>query len=358
MGGTPKRVFIIDDDQLSRTIVGHAVRGSDLAGIEIIELADANEALALAHEAMPNLVLTDFEMPLMNGIDFITEFRKIRDSNLVPVIMVTEHSERNKRLEALHAGANDFLGKPIDSLECAARCANMLKQNEQALIIKDRAKWLEGRVLEAIREITIRERETLQRLALAGEYRDEDTGTHLTRMKLYSRLIAEGLQMTRDRCDLIEQSAPMHDIGKVGISDEILLKPGRHTPEESEKMRQHPLIGYKILKDSPSKYLQMGSVIAYGHHERFDGEGYPQGLQGEEIPIPARIVAVADVFDALTSSRPYKKAWSFDNALDYLRTERGKHFDPECVDAFLSKLPVVQDIYTKYSEENVEQIAI
>jgi len=188
------------------------------------------------------------------------------------------------------------------------------------------------------------------KLAKAGEYRDEETGNHIVRMAKYARLIAEELKLTAMECDEIEASAPMHDIGKIGIPDLILLKPGRHTPEEQEIMRRHPLIGHGILTGSPSRYLQMGAVIALGHHEKFDGSGYPQGLAGESIPLPARIVAVADVFDALTSERPYKHAWSFQDALSYIQTESGKHFDPACVRAFELRIDAVATIMRELSD--------
>jgi two-component system response regulator RpfG len=198
--------------------------------------------------------------------------------------------------------------------------------------------------MQATREVRMREHETLMKLAKAGEYRDEETGNHIYRMSKYARLIAEELKLTAMECDEIEAAAPMHDIGKIGISDLILLKPGTHTPEERVIMRRHAVIGYEILSDSPSRYLQMGAVIALGHHERFDGSGYPQGLAGENIPLPARIVAVADVFDALTSKRPYKEAWTFQEALNHIQSESGKHFDPACVHAFERRIDAVAAI--------------
>jgi two-component system response regulator RpfG len=189
--------------------------------------------------------------------------------------------------------------------------------------------------------VRTRERETLMKLAKAGEYRDEETGNHIIRMAKYARLIAEELKLTAMECDEIEAASPMHDIGKIGIPDQILLKPGQHTPEEQKIMRRHPLLGHNILAGSPSRYLQMGAVIALSHHEKFDGSGYPQGLAGEDIPLPARIVAVADVFDALTSNRPYKRAWSFQDALKFIQSESGRHFDPACVRAFELRIDVV-----------------
>jgi len=174
-------------------------------------------------------------------------------------------------------------------------------------------------------------------------------------MARYSRLIAVALGVPTSECEVIESAAPMHDIGKIGIPDSILLKPGKHTPDEFSVMKQHTLIGYEILKESPSKYLQMGAIIALGHHEKFDGGGYPYGLAGDSIPLPARIVAVADVFDALTSVRPYKRAWSLQDSIDYIRRLRGSHFDPECVDAFMGQLDQIIDIHDRLRDEPVKR---
>jgi two-component system response regulator RpfG len=266
--------------------------------------------------------------------------------------MVTSIEDKNVRYEALEVGATDFLTKPVDHHECRARCRNMLTQYNQYKIISDRSRWLERRVAEATSEIRLRERETLLRLARAGEYRDEDTGNHVIRMAKYSRLIAEQLGFSKEDAEVIEMAAPMHDIGKIGIRDEILLKPGKLTAEEFEIMKTHALIGHEILKDSPSKFLQMGSIIALSHHEKFDGTGYPHGKQGEEIPIEARIVAVADVYDALVSERPYKHAWSVETALEYMERQRGKHFDPVVLDAFKEQFDSVSKIQGMLPDTN------
>jgi two-component system response regulator RpfG len=258
--------------------------------------------------------------------------------------MVTSIEDRSVRYDALEAGATDFLMKPVDHHECRARCKNMLIQHQQYKIISDRSKWLERRVAEATSEIRLRERETLLRLARAGEYRDQETGNHIIRMAKYSRIIAEQLGMSTADAEVIEMAAPMHDIGKIGIRDDILLKPGKLTAEEFEIMKTHTVIGYEILKDSPSKFLQMGGIIALGHHEKFDGTGYPHGLKGDSIPIEARIVAVADVFDALVSERPYKNAWSTQAALDYMESNSGKHFDPQVFSAFKAQIDSVAKI--------------
>ena len=211
-------------------------------------------------------------------------------------------------------------------------------------MLSDQARVLQYQVDKSVSEIHERELETLAKLAKAGEFRDRTTGNHLMRMARYSALIGMNLGLGAETSHVLEVAAPMHDIGKIGIPDAILLKNGPLTREEDETMRRHPRIGYDILKGSPSKYLSMGAIIALGHHEKFDGSGYPNGLHGDDIPLVARIVAVADVFDALVSERPYKHAWPIVESVEYLKSQRGRHFDPRCVDAFLADSSKVEAI--------------
>lgn len=332
------RILIIDDQFTSRQILEELVASLG-EGTTTDSFADPVVALAWTRSNPPDLVLTDYKMPYMNGVEFTRRFRQLYPET--PLVMITALGDRSIRYQALEAGATDFLTKPVDHIECRARCRNLLTLREQQMLIKDRANWLEERVNKATQEIRTRELETLLRLAKAGEYRDEETGGHILRMANFSRLIAERLGLSKDECQVIEIAAPMHDIGKIGIPDGILLKPGKLNAEEFRSMQNHARIGYEILKDSPSQYLQMGAIIAYGHHEKFNGQGYPNGLAGEAIPLPARIVAVADVFDALTSQRPYKHAWSVQDAVEYLQAQQGRHFDPACVQAFLTQLDKV-----------------
>ena len=337
------RVVIVDDRGTARSLLEGLARTLE-AGIVVESFAAPQDALAYMQNFVPDLIITDYRMPGMDGIEFTRRIRAERRLADVPIIIVTVVEDRQVRYQALENGATDFLTRPIDPQECRARCINLLNLRRSQKQVADRAQWLEDQILQATREVRSRERETLMKLAKAGEYRDTDTGNHIVRMAKYARLIAESLGLTAMECDEIEAAAPMHDIGKIGIPDHILLKPGLHTPEEQAIMRRHPMIGHEILADSPSRYLQMGAIIALGHHEKFDGSGYPQGLAGDQIPLPARIVAVADVFDALTSARPYKKAWSFQDALQYLLTEQNKHFDAECVRAFERQIAAVAEV--------------
>ncbi len=340
---TGARVMIVDDRSTARSLLEGLARTLE-PGVIVESYADPQDALMQMQLNTPDLIITDYRMPGMDGIEFTRRIRAERRLADVPIIIVTVVEDRQIRYQALENGATDFLTRPIDPQECRARCINLLALRRSQKMVADRALWLEEQVMQATREVRTRERETLMKLAKAGEYHDQETGNHIIRMSKYSRLIAEELKLTAMECDEIESAAPMHDIGKIGIPDLILLKPGRHTPEEQEIMRRHPVIGHEILSNSPSRYLQMGAVIALGHHEKYDGTGYPQGLAGEDIPLPARIVAVGDVFDALTSKRPYKGAWSFQDALGMIRSESGKHFDPACVRAFELRIDAVAAI--------------
>ncbi len=338
-------ILVIDDQFTSRKILEELV--SSLSDEILVKpFAEPIKALEYVQIHEPDLVLADFKMPLMNGVEFTRHFRQLYKD--IPLVVITGVEDKQVLYDALDAGATDFLSKPVDHRECRTRCQNLLRMRQQHQIIKGRAKWLESKFAEAVMDVRRREHETLMRLAKAGEYRDEETGNHIIRMAKYSRLIANGLGLSADECEVIEYAAPMHDIGKIGISDTILLKPGRLTPDEIKLMRQHTVFGYEILRDSPSKYLQTGALVALGHHERFDGTGYPSGLAREAIPLAARVVAVADVFDALTSERPYKNAWSIQDALNYLAAEKGKHFDPDCIEAFHAQFEKILSVRQKF----------
>lgn len=342
-------VVIVDDQSTSRRILEELVRTVE-TGVEVRPFASPVEALKWVKSQPPDLVLTDYKMPHMDGAEFTQWLRKIPACSDIPVIVVTGVEEKTVRYRALEAGATDFLTKPIDHYECRARCRNLLTLRRQQQIIKERARWLERQVTDAVREIRVREKETLLRLARAGEYRDEGTGNHVLRMACYSRLIAESLGMSEEECDVVEKAAPMHDIGKIGVPDRVLLHTGRLEGADWEIMKSHVTIGYEILRDSPSNYLRTGAIVALRHHERYDGQGYPDGLEGEEIPLIARIVAVADVYDALVSERSYKRAWSLQEAIAYLGSQRGKHFDPRCVDVFVAQLDRVARIQEEYRD--------
>ncbi len=328
---------MVIDDQLTSRIILETIIQSIGDNIKVKAYDNALAALEVAASDPPDLITVDYKMPDLDGVEFTRRLRQIPSCSDIPIIVITIIEEKAIMYQALEAGATDFLNKPVDHYECKVRCRNLLTLRRQQIIIKNRAVSLETKVKDVTEQILIREKETLYRLARAGEFKDGVTGSHLLQMARVSKLIAEEIGLGQDYCDTLEIAAPMHDIGKIGIPDTILLKESELDEAEFEVMKGHTNIGYEILKDSPSPYLQMGAIIALNHHEKFDGSGYPNGLSKHEIPLEARIVAVADVFDALTTARPYKKAWSIDDAIKQLVAQKNKHFDPECVKALQSR---------------------
>jgi putative two-component system response regulator len=343
-------ILVIDDAPMNVALQCHLLgKIEDCTPVSFLE---PEAALRWCDEHIPDLVMVDFMMPVIDGVEFIRRFRCIYGCQDIPVLMITANDEVELRYQALEAGANDFLIKPIDKIEFLARTKNMLALRRNQRYLEDRAAWLDVEVRKATAEIRKREQETVLRLSKAADSRDPETGAHIVRMANYSRVIAEQLGLSAAQQQLILEAAPMHDIGKVGIPDHILLKPGKLSIEEFAIMKKHAMLGYQILAESQSEMLQVGAEIALSHHEKFDGSGYPHGLVGEEIPLFARIVAVADVFDALTSERPYKSAWDIDKALALLHEGAGSHFDPQCVAAFVADWPQILEIKARYQEEN------
>ncbi len=342
-------VLIIDDLFSSRLLLAEIVRQID--GKLNLELFDTpGRALEFARNNRVDMVLTDYKLPEFDGVQLVRQIRALSHCVDVPIVVITVVDDRRVRYEALEAGATDFLIKPLDEHETRARCSNLLDLRRHKIVLSDQARVLQYQVDKSIAEIHERELETLAKLAKAGEFRDQTTGNHLTRMAKYSGLIGLQLGLAPETVHVLEVAAPMHDIGKVGIPDSILLNKGPLTDAEMTSMKNHPRIGYDILKGSPSKYLSMGAIIALGHHEKYDGTGYPNGLHGEDIPIVARIVAVADVFDALISERPYKHAWTIEEGIEYLNAQKGKHFDPRCVEAFMSAVERVREIQAQFAD--------
>jgi putative two-component system response regulator len=282
----------------------------------------------------------------MNGIEMIHALRKLPNYDHVPVIMITAEHDRELRIAAINAGATDFLNKPFDPQELRVRARNLLSLREAQLALADRAVHLSAEIEKATRKLADREREVIWRLARALDLRDGSTGDHVSRVAHVARLMAERLGMERSYCDTIFLAAPLHDTGKIGIPDAILNKPGRLTPEEMSVMRTHTEIGAEILAQGESDLMRLAQEIALTHHEKWDGTGYLGRLNGLAIPLSGRIVAVADVFDALCTERPYKAAWSLSDARAEINRQSGIHFDPACVAAFEACWPQVEASYT------------
>lgn len=335
-------VLIIDDNAVNLLLL--ATLTESVSGVPAVSFDDPLKACDWCQSNTPDLILVDYMMPGMNGHDFIRIVRKLPHCEDVPIVMVTTENEKAVRHEALSLGATEFLAKPVDIPECRSRIRNLLALRHSQNLNKDKAKLLEHEVLLATAAIVERERELIVRLSKAAEFRDPETGAHVQRMAHYSRIIAKKMGLSAEFQQLLLDAAPMHDVGKLGIPDHILLKPGRLDEDEMRIMRRHAEIGSVILAGSSAPLIQLGEEIARTHHEKYDGTGYPNSLVGEKIPLSGRIVAVADVFDALTSVRPYKKAWTDEDARQFLQDNAGGHFCPVCVTAFIDAWDEVMEV--------------
>ncbi|WP_245937076.1 HD domain-containing phosphohydrolase [Undibacterium pigrum] len=338
-------VLIVDDNAVNLLLL--ATLTESVSGVPAVSFDDPVTAAEWCQSNTPDLILVDYMMPGLDGHDFIRIVRKLPHCVDVPIVMVTTENEKTVRHEALSLGATEFLAKPVDVPECRSRIRNLLALRHSQNLIKDKAKLLEHEVRQATAAIIDRERELIVRLSKAAEFRDPETGAHVQRMAHYSRIIAKKLNLSVEFQQLLLDAAPMHDVGKMGIPDHILLKPGRLNEEEMIIMRRHAEIGAVILAGSSAPLIQLGEEIARTHHEKYDGTGYPNKLVGESIPLSGRIVAVADVFDALTSERPYKKAWSDESAQQFLQDNAGSHFCPVCVAAFIESWDEVMEVKAK-----------
>lgn len=336
-------ICIIDDNKINLDII-RAILSSDKAYI-IDCFLDPIEALNACKETQYDIIIVDYQMPKMTGTDFIEDIKVYESYKLVPKIMVTADKERNVRISAIQAGATEFLNKPIDPIEIQIRVKNLLELREAQVKLSKRAVFLSKQVDDANRRLLAAQEEMIFRLANAIEMRDDDTGEHISRVASISRFIAEGLNLSEQVCQIIQIAAPIHDIGKIGIPDAILKKPSSLTKDEWSVMKEHTRIGGRLLSHGDSDLLKVARDIAMYHHEKWDGNGYNLGLAGEEIPLSARIVAIADVFDALCSQRPYKKAWPLNKAYSEIEKQSGIHFDPKCVEAFKKSWDKIVKIY-------------
>ena len=347
------KILIVDDDPLNIQVLKSLLTRF---GHEVLGVENAIAALNVLDPSF-DLVLADVIMPSVDGFEFVKRVRSNPDTQDIPIIMVSTLAEKKDRLVAIECGANDFITKPVDALELRVRTTSMLKQKAQQDKIKafvgELSQKVEARTMDlnhALAELDKSNREAIQHLSAAAEYKDEDTGFHILRMANYSALIATKLGLGKEEVDLVLTSSPMHDVGKIGIPDKILLKPGRLDPDEFVIMKEHTTIGGKILGAGNSDYMNMGTLIALSHHEKWDGSGYPSGLAGEDIPLAGRICAVADVFDALTSRRPYKEAFSVEKSIAIIREGQGTHFDPKVLNVFLDNIDEILEIKRKYQE--------
>lgn len=324
------RVVIVDDVAANSRLLESSLRAFGLR--DTISFSDSAAALEwLQHNAW-NLLLLDLDMPAPNGFDILRALAD-RDRSSNPIIIITALNDSVSRRTGLELGANDYLSKPVDLPEVILRVRSNLQLSQASLALNEANTTLEQRVRERTAQLSQSYGSVVRTLARAAAYRDSETGNHILRIGESAALIAKAYGMNADWVELIRQAAPMHDVGKIGIADEILLKPGPLTEAERSLMQQHPRIGHSILFDQhASELTALAAEIALSHHEKWDGTGYPRGLSGEDIPLSGRIVAICDVYDALRMPRPYKAPWPEEKVRAFIREQSGKHFDPTLVD--------------------------
>ncbi len=342
------RILVVDDNEDQLDLMEVMLRGY---GYTQVDLSADPASVAVAYAAKPyDLILLDMEMPVMNGIDVMRQLKKELHGAFLPVIVLTAHDGTEVRLEALKEGARDYISKPFVAAEFAHRIRNHLEVRMLYSEREQQNEILEQKVAERTEELKETQAEILRRLAKAGEFRDNDTGNHVTRVSHGCRALARAAGVDAYLTELIYMASPLHDIGKIGVPDHILLKKGRLSDEEMVIMRQHVDYGVELLGNHPAPVLQVACSIAQHHHEKWDGSGYPHSLVGDAIPIEARIVAIADVFDALTSERPYKVAWTVEKSIGLLKENAGSHFDPNLVRLFVDILPEIEAIRERFSD--------
>lgn len=320
-------LLLVDDEPTNLQVLRHILQDD----YRLLFAKDGPKALELAGRERPALVLLDVMMPGMTGHEVCQQLKNDPATREIPVIFVTALADTEDEAKGFEVGAVDYITKPVSPAIVKARVRTHL-----SLVRMD--------------ELKRTRLEIVQRLGLAAEYKDNETGLHVIRMSHYSRILARALGWSEADCDDLLNAAPMHDVGKIGIPDAVLRKPGKLDADEWAVMRQHVSIGANIIGEHPSGLLRMAQRIALTHHEKWDGSGYPNGLAGEGIPIEGRIVAIADVFDALTSERPYKQAWPVEEAVAFLREQSGQHFDPDLVELFIQQLPAVLEVKARWAE--------
>ncbi|MBW1734977.1 MAG: response regulator [Deltaproteobacteria bacterium] len=350
------RILVVDDEDRNLRLMEAMLVP---LGHEVIIAKNGEEALEKVRETPPDVILLDVMMPEMDGFEAARRLKGDEETRIIPIVMVTALRGVGDRVRALEAGADDFLTKPVEKIELEARVRSSLKVKAYYDHMRDYQGELEAEVAkrtsqlnDALARLKEASLETIYRLSRAAEYKDEETGAHILRMSHFSAAVARQMGLNQKIVEAILYSAPMHDVGKIGIPDRILLKPGKLDPDEREIMQQHAAMGGKILAGSDAGFIKLAEVIALTHHEKWDGSGYPEGLKGKEIPLVGRIVAIADVFDALTSRRPYKEPFSVKKSFGIIREGSGSHFDPDVVRAFFAVEDEILAIKERYREKD------
>lgn len=345
-------ILVVDDDFSSARLIELSLNDAEYKHISLLH--EPTRVTEYFNDNTYDLLILDLNMPELDGFGVMEQLKQHHPDAIPPILVLTGEHEQQIRVQALESGARDFLTKPFHRQELLARVANLIEVHMHAMRVKEDNDILENLIQIRTNELEQTRLEIIRRLGHAAEYRDNETGMHIIRMSKTSELIAREIGLNDHQCCLLLHASPMHDIGKIGIPDSILLKPGKLTSDEWEIMKTHTTIGTDILSGSKTELLTAASIIAGTHHEQWDGSGYPNGLSGEEIPLFGRIVSIADVFDALTSERPYKKAWSVDAAMEYIQNQSGKQFEPELVKAFMSVIPQAMKISQEYPDSREE----
>jgi len=326
------RILIIDDEPINVDLLRRLLERAGFS--RLASTNDSREAVDLYTRFRPDLILLDLHMPHRDGLEVMDELNQIAEASYLPILMLTGDDTPEAKREALSRGAKDFLNKPFHSDEVLLRIGTLLETRFLYLQIQSQNQILEAKVRDRTRELEAAQIEIIERLARAAEFRDDNTGQHTERVGQMAALLARQIGLSDTQVSLIRRAAPLHDVGKIGIPDSVLLKLGKLTAAEFELVKTHTTIGARILSGSRFTILRLAEEIAFHHHERWDGNGY-NGISGSEIPLGGRIVAIADVFDALTQQRPYKPAWPVGDAIAEIDRQRGRQFDPALVDAFL-----------------------
>ncbi len=344
-------ILVVDDEPANLKLLRLMLQHAGYQHITLLE--DPRQVAALCQAEPPDLILLDINMPHLDGFGVMAQLKALHSPLACPIVVLTAQCGQDLLLRALQEGASDFLNKPFNRQELLARVHNFLEAHQaRQRLLTDRSALQEA-VQHQTREVQRLQADVVRRLARASELRDNETGAHVLRMSHTSALLAKQIGWGDQACALLLDASPMHDVGKIGIPDDILLKPGPLTPDERTIMQTHTTVGAALLTGSDDPLLSMARDIALCHHEKWDGTGYPSGLAGTDIPEAARIVAIADVFDALTSERPYKQAWPVADAVQFMQSQSGKHFDPNILPHFLEVMPQVQAIRMRHTEPEV-----
>ena len=346
----PKKssILVVDDELVNVRLLEKIFMTMEYSNV--ICTQDPTQVVSLYQQHNFDLILLDLDMPRLDGYGVMEQLNKLTDNNLPPILMLTAQHMQSYRQRALDSGARDYVTKPFDAKELLSRVNNLLQAQMANKYMRYQNEILEHKVLERTKVIHDTRLQVVRRLGIAAEYRDEETGLHIVRMSKMAVVIAKAAGMNDEQCDLLLNAAPMHDIGKIGIPDKILLKAGKFELDEWAIMQTHAQIGADILSGDDSDLMVMAYDIAISHHEKWNGNGYPNGLQADAIPFVGRITALVDVFDALTSVRPYKEAWPVEKAINLIKEESGQHFDPGLVKIFIEKLQDIIEIKDKYAE--------